>query len=342
VFAAAQQGAPAAAKPAPAASKPASLDAQPATAAATGPVPGDLPNARDPAGFQRFAGSQIIHYTTRAYDQYVLYVNNGTPPPLTVEGEITRIFYKVPEGHTALELGRNYDEMLTNLGFQIEPARLVTNTMSGVIAVLFQQVDKSNYLVLNTQNPSYYTTAKGSIDGREAYVSVYSIETSGGSFSEPNDLSRQIPFKPNQVLVALDVVKTKAFASNLVTVSASDMADALATKGSVDIYGILFDVDKTDIKPESKKTLDEVASLLKIDRSLKLEVAGHTDNTGSAEHNMTLSDGRAAAVVQALVKTYGIDPARLQAKGYGDSKPVAPNDTDAGRAKNRRVELRKL
>jgi outer membrane protein OmpA-like peptidoglycan-associated protein len=71
-------------------------------------------------------------------------------------------------------------------------------------------------------------------------------------------------------------------------------------------------------------------------------VAGHTDNTGDKEHNAKLSDGRAAAVVQSLIKTYGIDAARLQAKGYGDAKPVGPNDTEDGRAKNRRVELRKM
>ena len=97
-----------------------------------------------------------------------------------------------------------------------------------------------------------------------------------------------------------------------------------------------------DLKPESKSTLEEVAKLLKADASLRLEVAGHTDNTGAAAHNMQLSAGRAAAVVNALVTTYGIDRARLQAKGYGDSKPVMPNDTDQNRAQNRRVELRKL
>jgi outer membrane protein OmpA-like peptidoglycan-associated protein len=85
-----------------------------------------------------------------------------------------------------------------------------------------------------------------------------------------------------------------------------------------------------------------VASLLKIDRSLRLEVSGHTDNTGSDAHNLQLSQGRAQAVVNALVKTYGIDATRLVAKGYGDTKPVAPNDNDADKAKNRRVELRKI
>ena len=82
--------------------------------------------------------------------------------------------------------------------------------------------------------------------------------------------------------------------------------------------------------------------MLKIDRSMRLEISGHTDNTGGADHNQKLSEGRAAAVVDALVKKYGIDPARLQAKGYGDTMPVAANDGDANKAKNRRVELKKI
>src|SRR5205085_8448224 len=124
-------------------------------------------------------------------------------------------------------------------------------------------------------------------------------------------------FDVNTLAVVVDVVAAKAVEIKMVEVKASDIADALATKGTIDIYGILFDVDKTDIKPESAKTLDEVASLLKIDRSLKLEIAGHTDNSGGADHNQKLSEGRAQAVVDALVKKYGIDAARLQAKGYG-------------------------
>jgi OmpA-OmpF porin, OOP family len=127
----------------------------------------------------------------------------------------------------------------------------------------------------------------------------------------------------------------------MVEVKAADMADALAAKGFVDLYGIYFDTDKTDVKPESTATLDEVAALLKIDRSLKLEISGHTDNTGKAEHNLKLSEGRARAVVDLLVKKYGIDAARLSSRGYGDTKSVTPNTSEEGRAKNRRVELRK-
>ena len=126
------------------------------------------------------------------------------------------------------------------------------------------------------------------------------------------------------------------------TIWTKAFAAVLGKVGRVDVYGIHFDVDKADIKPESKATLDEIAKLLKDDPGLRLEVAGHTDNTGSVAHNQALSERRAAAVVDALVKNYKIDRARLQPKGYGDTKPVASNSTLEGKAENRRVELKKL
>ncbi len=122
----------------------------------------------------------------------------------------------------------------------------------------------------------------------------------------------------------------------------ADIAAALKQTGRVAIYGINFDIDKTTIKPASAPVLAQIANLLKDDPSLALEVSGHTDSTGTREHNMKLSDGRAAAVVAALVNKYGIAAARLKAQGYGDTRPVADNDTEAGRAQNRRVELRTL
>jgi outer membrane protein OmpA-like peptidoglycan-associated protein len=125
-------------------------------------------------------------------------------------------------------------------------------------------------------------------------------------------------------------------------VQAADMAQQLKAKGLVDLYGVYFDTDQTTVRPESATTLAEVGTLLKNDPSLKLEVSGHTDNSGTKAHNMTLSQGRAESVVAWLVGQYQIDASRLVAKGYGDTRPVAPNDNAADMAKNRRVELRRI
>ncbi len=115
--------------------------------------------------------------------------------------------------------------------------------------------------------------------------------------------------------------------------------EALAARGRVATHGILFATGSAEIRGESTPTLQEIGAMLQAHPELKLLIEGHTDNTGSAEANQGLSEQRAAAVKAYLVKAFGIDPARLAAKGFGASKPVASNDTPEGRQQNRRVEL---
>ncbi len=125
-------------------------------------------------------------------------------------------------------------------------------------------------------------------------------------------------------------------------VTAAAMNSNLASTGQVTLYGITFDFDKADIKPESKAQIDEIAKVLAGNAELKLRVIGYTDNKGTADHNLKLSQRRADSIVAALVKNYGIAASRLSAIGAGSNAPVASNDIEEGRAKNRRVELLKL
>lgn len=118
-----------------------------------------------------------------------------------------------------------------------------------------------------------------------------------------------------------------------------DMYDALMADGRVVTQGIFFDVGSDRIKPESTPTLKMIGTMLTSHPELKLTVEGHTDNTGNAAANQTLSEKRAQSIVAALTSTYGVAAARLQAVGLGASKPAKPNDTAEGRAQNRRVEL---
>jgi outer membrane protein OmpA-like peptidoglycan-associated protein len=108
---------------------------------------------------------------------------------------------------------------------------------------------------------------------------------------------------------------------------------------AITLKGIYFDLGKATIKPESKEALSDAAKILKDNPSINVEIQGHTDNIGSDESNLTLSDKRAWAVVNYLVDNFGIDRARLTAKGYGESRPIADNGTAEGRAQNRRVEF---
>lgn len=311
----------------------------------------DIPGSKDPPGFKRFEGSEIVSYATRSFDDYALARGGGTPSggfekSETVEGAITRVIYRIPTGHTALELLRNYEHMLADAGYTqtFELAPCGGLNWDGYFFSKFYYQGQSG----TDQDPqpfsnksSCYFTAKATQDAQDINVAVLVSESNGFAWRRPNQKDPTV-INPGEILVAVDVVRSKAVENKMIQFKSEDMAKALAQNGKVDIYGIYFDVDKSAIKPESKPTLDEVGKLLKSDPGLKLEVAGHTDNTGSAEHNLKLSEGRASAVVAALVKDYGIDPPRLAAKGYGDTRPVAANDTDANRAKNRRVELKKL
>ncbi len=125
----------------------------------------------------------------------------------------------------------------------------------------------------------------------------------------------------------------------MVTVSADDMAQSLSAVGKVSLYGIYFDANKWEIKPASQPAIQEIATLLKKQPALKLHVVGHTDNIGGYDVNTVLSKRRAEAVVATLVKEFGISALRLTANGAAYLAPVASNSTEAGRAKNRRVEL---
>ncbi len=136
----------------------------------------------------------------------------------------------------------------------------------------------------------------------------------------------------------LTIVEKRAMAQDIVA-NAEVLLNELKTAGHSAVYGIYFDTGKSEIKPESEKAMGEIAKLLKSDAGLKVYVVGHTDNAGGLEANMELSRERADAVVQALVRNHGVIASRLSAYGDGPYAPVASNDSEEGRAKNRRVEL---
>jgi len=110
------------------------------------------------------------------------------------------------------------------------------------------------------------------------------------------------------------------------------------TDAKIVTHGINFDVDKATLRPESMGTLNQIKAVMASDPTLKFEIDGHTDNTGTSPHNLALSQERADAVKAQLV-SMGISADRLTTKGFGDAKPMASNDSPEGKANNRRVEF---
>jgi outer membrane protein OmpA-like peptidoglycan-associated protein len=192
-----------------------------------------------------------------------------------------------------------------------------TNEPSGLAIVRNYEnaIQKAGGTILQS-DPQRWVNGKIVKDGQEAWVQ---IEKGNGA-------------------IWLRIVEKKAMEQYIVADAAAFGNDIRAT-GHVAVYGINFDTGKSTIKPESAQALGEIVKLLTADPSLKVFVVGHTDTVGGVDSNIKLSQDRAEAVLQALVRDHGIAPARLRASGCGPFAPVASNDTEEGRAKNRRVEL---
>lgn len=146
--------------------------------------------------------------------------------------------------------------------------------------------------------------------------------------------------RANKIVFFVDENTSPPLISNIsVNAGGKDMYDALMSAGRIAIQGVYFDSGSDRVRPESSGQLRQIADMLREHGDLKLVIEGHTDNVGDAAANQTLSDKRAAAVKAALTGQYGVDGSRLTSRGFGATKPVAPNTTPEGRQQNRRVEL---
>ncbi len=121
--------------------------------------------------------------------------------------------------------------------------------------------------------------------------------------------------------------------------STPDFSQMISSSGRYVTHGILFDTDSDRLKPESAAVIKAVARGLETNPNLKLQIEGHTDSTGAADHNLDLSKRRAEAVKSVLVSQFNVDASRLTTAGLGSSKPMESNDNPQGRAQNRRVEF---
>ncbi len=234
----------------------------------------------------------------------------------TLEGRVTKLLYGNPKGRSLLEMYRNYEQALK----------------SGGAEILFECNQEKYDCVKAYAGPAF-----------QKHSGIHGMSNTRGRFMsakiEQGDQTAYIAIAVGQTFTDVHVIEIKKMDTGMARIDASALGDGIDKDGYVIVEGIYFDTDKTTLKPESKPALDVVAKLLASRPSMRLYVVGHTDAQGSLVHNMTLSVGRAKAVVASLIRDYGIASDRLDGHGVGPLAPQSSNASDGGRAKNRRVVL---
>lgn len=266
-----------------------------------------------------YAGSSVRQDQTLAFDAYEFVIgkeSNGDLRSRTVEGRVTRSIYDNPRGRSTLEIVRNYEQALRGKGLRIvhQCAGREDCGGTGTRASNWNRVAGMN---IGAGGDFRYVAAEGAVGGRQVNVAV------------------MVNAHRNWVTV----VEGEGMQTGQVGVNADELAQALAEDGKVRLEGIYFDTGLATLRAESRDALAQVAELMRRDPSLRLEIVGHTDSVGNATANLRLSESRALAVRSALVVDHGVPDRRLRSRGAGAAEPVAPNDSEAGRALNRRVEL---
>jgi OOP family OmpA-OmpF porin len=177
-----------------------------------------------------------------------------------------------------------------------------------------------------------YARFKKSAPEGDSYFAVYGAIHNGNA----NEYQRALAGRAG---VLVEIVEPRAMERRMVVVSAAEISGKVMSEGKAVFYGIQFDFDRANIKSESEPQLAEMAKFMQGNPSTRVFIIGHTDNKGTLDYNLGLSNRRAAAVVQALAGRYGVDRKRLTPRGLGPLAPVASNRTEEGQAKNRRVEM---
>ncbi len=315
------------------------------------PFPSDVAGGADHPMLKRFTGSALIGYKSAAWDQAVLPLSAETAHQqatgrdllkdrLDVEGKVTRLVYLAPPGKTPLEVYRNHQQALAAAGFKQRFA--CERDCANLYFAWGKTVDVAAGMswakggVPGQGNSSYPLTSALNFDGR---LWVGTLGKGGQDVHVLLYTSSAADQSTNIAATYLEFVEPKAMPTGQVMVDAKALQGGLEAEGKVALYGIYFDTGKAELKPESRPQLDEMGKLLQAQAALKVYIVGHTDNQGSLEANLQLSQQRAQAVVAALAGGYKIDARRLQARGVASLAPLAGNGNDSGRARNRRVEL---
>ncbi len=286
----------------------------------------DVKGSKDHPIVSRYPNTHIIAYEAKDFDEYVLPLSapikkGGSNPEFKkkkeLEGKITRFGYAMKPTTSTLKIFRNFESAFKKSGFKI---------MFSCKKDACGQVSKWQAFFVKRQvwgklESQRMMTAYKKINGQDVYLVLYT-----GA-------------QGRRITIGLDVVEVKEMETDLVEVDEKNLQQKLESEGKVALYGIQFEVDKATLLDQSRNSIKVLADVLTKNSTIKVYIVGHTDDSGAPEHNISLSNKRAQAVVQELGKKYKIDTKRLTAFGAGPYAPVGNNANEEGRALNRRVEI---
>jgi OmpA-OmpF porin, OOP family len=284
---------------------------------------GNYPYFKPPEGMQVGNGTSSSTPATngvtreKALGKYLFYSDGSF---FAVEGKLAQLQFQMANGSQSFEnvlFDKSYETYLDSIG-----AKLLFK--GKVPSEKFDELEK-----LDSSAKEQFL--RGGWRGDEP-IKVYALKKDGKKLI--------IQLYSNSAEGDLEFVELKDFKQTVSKYTASTMQKEIEATGKA-VLDINFDTDKSTLKPDGKETVNQITTLLKNNPTLKLSIEGHTDNAGTADKNKTLSNERANAVMQAIVAN-GIPKDSLKASGYGADRPVASNDSDINKAKNRRVELVKF
>ncbi|QDQ25931.1 DUF4892 domain-containing protein [Chitinimonas arctica] len=304
----------------------------------------DLAGGKDHPLISRYAGATLNAFAQEEYAEIEIIQSAKLPPADSgrrfgeqkAGGKLTASNYLAPAKRTPLEVFRNYEQALKQGGFELLYSCETSNCEKRKITGQNRYAQDLLARRLNdlwsekapsvewTDNPSYFVSARLKRPAGDVYAAIFVTPGYAGA---------------EQAGVFQFVLETKPVDTGLVKIDAGALKQGLAGSGKIALYGIYFDTGRAELKPESAPQLEEMAKLLRQNAKLRVFVVGHTDNQGGFDANLALSQKRAEALVATLVREFGIDAKRLQARGVANLAPLQTNADEAGRAKNRRVEL---
>ena len=293
----------------------------------------DIEGGTDYPLVSRFEGSIIEYYKVIKWDSYPLPVSLGDnqlhwTDPLPLEGKVIRIQYSASPDNNPAYVLKNFETAFKKAGFTVIMVKNGDVDLDGpwyfseryYFDGSICRLKKFGWAIepRTTGNHSYIA-AKTNNGINDIYIAIY-ITAFG-----------------NATLITQDIIEVEAAATGMVT--ATILKDGITSNGHIALDGVFFDTGISTIKAESAEALKNIAEYLKGNTDSKFFIVGHTDNVGTFEANMKLSEDRANAVMNDLITKYGINPEQVKAYGSASLAPVTSNSTEIGKEKNRRVEI---